>query len=182
MKYPILKVKEVPRNYKHCGIYQCAFIKFSNEEAFLNGDNDKLRKEYLHEIMLEIIEAIDNNFIVCQCVNVQCRDQYFVLFKSNLDVRTFNIFVSNLLKEVKSYVNCDMKMHFGLLSIMLFEEGKEFGILSSSKAGVDLFEEQQLEKAYKEVDVTNLAGHAKYLTSFEEFKAAYTSKADYYCI
>ncbi len=182
MKYPILKVKEVPRNYKHCGIYQSAFIKFGNEEAFLGNGEDELKKTYLHEIMLEIIEAIDNNFIICQCVNVKSNGQYFILFKSNLDTRAFMIFVTNLLKEVKSYVDCDMKMYVGLIPMMLYQEGKDFGILSSSKAGENIFENNQLEKALKEIELTNLAGHAKYLTSFEEFKSEHASKADYYCI
>lgn len=182
MKYPILKVKEVPRNYKHCGVYQCATIHFGNEEAFINGIDDDIKQKYLHEMMVEIVETIDNNFIICQCANVLSNHQYFILFKSNLDVRAFQIFTHNLLKEAKAYVACDMKMYLALFQVMVFQEGKDFGILSSSKAGSDLFEEGQLARLYKEVDVSNVAGHAKYLTSFEEFKAQHAAQADYYCI
>lgn len=182
MKYPVLKVKTIPKSYKHCGVYQAGIFRFENEELFLNDDEKTTKSAYLKDLKLSIIEAIDNNFITSQSTNINYEGQYYVLFKSNLDTRAYEIFMTNLLKEVKDYVDCDMKLYYALVNVMLFEEGKDVTILGSMKAGAEIKDSDALEKAYKEVDTSNIKGHAKYLESYEEYKQANIAKGDYYCI
>ncbi|MDD3049426.1 MAG: hypothetical protein PHQ89_05625 [Bacilli bacterium] len=182
MRYPIIKVKTLPPHYKHCMIVRCAYFKFEKEDVFCAADNEVMRRAYLKLIKKEITEAINQQFITCQGEKVISQGKEFMVFKSNFDSRMFDLFVSNLFKEVSEYVNSEIDFYYAVMDAMIYLEGREPSLLGSMKMGEDIFNGSTYEAAFKKVDVSFSRGHAKYLTSLNEFAVSYQAEADNYCI
>lgn len=182
MEYPVIKVKKLPLRYKHCTIVKAAYFNFDNIEAFLGSGNEVMKQEYLNQLNDEIFNVIDAQFISAQGEKIQSNGKDFIVFKSNFDLKAFERLVCNLAKEIDEYLEGEVALSYAVIDAMLYLDGRSPTLFASMKVGNDLFESSEYQKAFKRADISKIRGHAKYLTSFDEFKASYVSQADNYCI
>lgn len=182
MEYPVIKVKKLPLRYKHCAIVKAAYFNFENIEVFLSSGNEIMKQEYLNHIHNEIFNVVDAQFISAQGEKVQSNGIDIIIFKSNFDSKAFERLVRNLSKEIDEYSEGKVALSYTVIDSMLYLDGREPTLLGSMRMGKDLFESNEYQKDFKKVDISKVRGHAKYLTSFDEFKVSYISQADNYCI
>lgn len=182
MQYPIIKVKKLPLRYKHCMIVKAASFNFENIDAFLSSGSNVMKQEYLNQLHNEIFKVIDAQFISAQGEKIQSNGNDFIVFKSNFDLKMFERLVSNLSKEIDEYLEGEVALSYAVIDAMLYLDGRDPTLLGSMRMGKDLFESSEYQKAFKKIDISKVRGHAKYLTSFDEFKLSYVAQADNYCI
>lgn len=182
MQYPIIKVKKLPSHYKHCMIVKIAYFNFEYIDTFFSSGNEVMKKEYLNQLHNEIFKVIDAQFISAQGEKIQSNGKDFIIFKSNFDIKMFERLVCNLSKEIDEYLDGEVALSYAVIDAMLYLDGREPTLLGSMKMGNDLFESSEYQKAFKKVDISKVRGHAKYLTSFDEFEVSYIAQADNYCI
>lgn len=182
MRYPIIKVQQIPPLYKHCMIVKAAFFRFDKLDEYYAQQDDEIKKQYIEQIKKEILKAIEAQFISTQAQQIKYKDVDFIIFRSNFDMKLFTILITNLFKEVSEYVEGCLDFYYGVIDVMIYQDGKEPTMIGSMKMGEDVFESNVLTKAYKQADASNIKGHPKYLTSFSEFYDDYLAQADNYCI
>lgn len=182
MQYPIIKVKKLPLRYKHCMIVKTAYFKFENDDMFLENGNEVMKQAYLNQLHKEIFNVIDAQFVSAQGEIIQSNEKDFIIFKSNFDLKMFERLMCNLSKEVDEYLESEVALSYAVIDAMLYLEGREPTLLGSMKMGNDLFDGNVYQKGFKQIDISKIRGHAKYLTSLDEFEASYIAQADNYCI
>lgn len=182
MQYPILNVKTLPPLYKHCKVVKAVSLRFDNTDAFYALGDEIKKKAYLEYIENEILKVVDNHFIGWRGQIIVSKDKKFIIFKDNFDLRQFERTITNLFKEANDYVDGQIDFYYSVLNAILFLEGGNPSLFAITKLGDDIFDSKEYPNSFKKVEMKNVKGLAKFLTSYEDFTKAYMNQADYYCI
>lgn len=180
MKCKVLFVKKLPDSYKQCNIANALHLKFEKEDEFIEQSDSALRKKYLTFMKERICEEIKNANMIARADVVKVNNEYFVIFKSNLDKRLLQTLLRNLLLEFNEYTQGTLDLSYAIQDLMIMQEGKDPTILGSFKMGDDYLKTYTKEK-FKQVDVSGTKSRTKYFPSFEEYKKENETKGyDYY--
>ncbi|NBK97242.1 MAG: hypothetical protein EOM50_04390 [Erysipelotrichia bacterium] len=182
MRYPLLYVNKLPVHYKHCMQVKAIHFYFDRTSSFTKTENSLMKEEYLEQLKQEMLKAINAQFIHAQGEVIDSKGKTFMVFKSNFDDKMFTLLINNLFAEVDEYVEGSLEYYYGIYDAMLYLEGREPSLLGSMRMGKELLGSDEYTKQIKKADLSKTKGHAKYLTSFEEFSSTYLSQADNYCI
>lgn len=167
MKYPLLKVKDIPTFYKHCGKVFVFHMEFKNK-GFLDNGNQASKKAYLNSLQERVYELIESFHTVNLASRVISNKEMFVIFKTSLPEEQLLSFAKNLMTEISIYTDKGIQISYRIMSALIFEEHRPVKMTAMNKAGDDIKTSKEWEE---QVHIFNeeKAPKGKYLKSYEEY-------------
>lgn len=170
MKYPVVKIKQIPRGFKHCEVVVLAHMEFKNVEEYTKGEEAAIKRAYFTFLEEEAAMLLDSLMTLYRPMRFQYKGQWMIALKDNADYFKLKDTVNKLMLEIEHYTNHTIQMEVHLLDVMLMQEGEEPTLFKARKVGVGLEEDQAYStKVYRPTGKINQK-EISFITPYAEFK------------
>lgn len=174
-KYPALYVTSTKGTmYKHCSVNPTIYFEMIKDEERAQKDEDY--NDYMEAMKDECYDALIHKFITSQPLKVTNDKIPFIIFKSNIDLRSVRYFCKAILDEVFASTGSDPKAKYLEIPTIFLEINKDPSFLKVNKIGDKLTRSSLFNEKMEVLEGSHKAIDSGIITPFQEYNTLHKEK------